>query len=659
MKILVTLCLTLCLLIMPILVTEASGQVTNRIYLDHIEVIVTSTYTSNTKSYVAVRPILQADGWTMVWESSSKILRAVNQAGHRIVLTLDSNKATVNNKSITLGAKVSMREGSIHLAADDLALVLDKEISTTVNSNNIYFKSTLKEDIYKALNDTKSTYTYDGKLVENKRSGVGKLFKNGQLIYDGDFSENKLEGYGKLYLSGKLAVEGGFKDNEPHGHAVYDMSNGEVYDGAFLKGRMTGEGKLYRGKTLLYDGAWLNEKMSGVGQVYDAAGEIVYAGEIKNNARDGFGIQYANGKKKYQGYWYKGLMQGEGKLFDRNGEITFIGSFVNNQKEGTGTAVSFKLRPWVSEGPNHTWITEQLDTANMDMGEYKNDKLIDSRENSTWYTGQYNSDKIPNGIGKFYRSTGTFNLQSGILADVELYYSGEVKAGKMHGLGKAYKAGELIYDGEYAADLRHGKGKEYKDGLLVYYGDWKNERRSGNGKSFEYKANISRFSGRNTAIITEGEFLLGQLRTTKAVYKYMGTFTNGAITGSGNLYVLDATSTVSYDLQSGTHAYYGEYKDGLRHGEGIVYSKNLVKQFEGTYFNDLREGAGKEYTNGLITYDGFYLNDMRDGFGRLYENYGLVYEGYFKENKKYGYGKEYKNGILIFEGDFINDVHQK
>ncbi len=658
MRIMITVYMAIVLLIMPVLVSDASGEATNQIYLDNNEVNHSTTYMLNGKLYVGVRSLMEADGLTLVWNKNNNTLQA-NRSDYRLVLTLNSVKATVNNKMTTLSVKVTMKDGSIFLAADDLALVLDKQISTSFNSGKVYFKSSLKDTIHKALNETKSKYTYEGKLVDNKRSGIGNLFKNGQLIYEGEFANNNLQGYGKLYLNGSLAVEGGFRSNNPHGHAIYYMSNGEVYDGDFLNGRMTGLGKLYRGKTLLYEGDWLDGKMSGVGEVYDALGRLTYAGDIKSNIRDGYGIQYSNGKKTYQGYWHKGLMQGQGALFDERGEITFIGSFVNNVKDGYGTAVSFRMTPWISNGPNNTVITEQLETAVMDPGEYKSDKLIASTGDSIWYTGQFNTDKLPDGLGKFYRSTSTFTSQSGILTDVELFYSGAVKEGKMHGLGKAYKDGRLIYDGEFSGDKRQGKGKEYENGLLVYYGDWKNERRSGNGKLYEYVANISEFTGRGTVIIKEGEFQLGQLRTTKAVYKYIGRIVNGAITGSGNLYLLDPASTISYFAQSGPSAYYGDFVDGLRQGEGIIYNMNLTKQFEGSYVDDLREGAGKEYTNGMITYNGYYLKDMRDGFGLLYENSRLVYEGFFKENKKHGYGKEYKNGILIFEGDFINDAQQK
>jgi hypothetical protein len=655
MRIFISIGLILSLLFTPTIATKAATSPATHIFLDQNPVKQAATFRQDDVVYVEAKPLLLADGFLIIWDANTQAIQ-LDRRGISALVTVNSVKAKLNNKQITLTSVVMLRAGVIYISVDDLATLMGKELSKSVNSANMYYKSSLKDIVYKALNDTKSTYTYEGKTLSNKRSGAGKLYKDGELLYEGYFADNVLNGYGKLYINGKLLVEGGFSANEPDGNATYYMANGEVYEGTFLSGRMTGKGSLYRGNILLYEGKWLDDKMSGVGIVYDSSGNVVYSGSLRNNIAEGYGVAFVDNNKQYQGDWIEGRKHGQGILFDEDGQLKYIGAFANDRMEGLGTNVSFQMLNWAREGPNNQITTERKETATLIQGRFMNDKLIQASEEIK-YTGQFGENKIPNGIGAFY-AQGSTSSRLGTFNSSDIIYEGAVKEAKRHGVGKAYVNKLLVYDGEFSNDLRRGKGKEYVAGQLVYDGNWINDRRNGTGKLFEYYGDTSTFTGTGTVIIKDVEYLVGQLRSTKLVRKYAGDIVKGSMTGKGSLYELNISSTTSYLFQTGVLVFNGAFKDGSRDGEGIEYNRFRVKQYEGNYNNDMRNGKGKEYLNGSLTYDGSFLNDKKDGYGKLYVNNSLVYEGYFKENKKNGYGKAIKNNVVTFEGEFINDIQQ-
>ena len=133
--------------------------------------------------------------------------------------------------------------------------------------------------------------------------------------------------------------------------------------------------------------------------------------------------------------------------------------------------------------------------------------------------------------------------------------------------------------------------------------------------------------------------------------KHEFLYINGKI--EGNIVVYDY---INHEL------FIGEYKNGEKYN-GILR----------TYFDDIsyilkREvevkegninGKGKEYYgNQKLKYEGEYLNGEKNGEGILYYRLSgyINYIGNFKDGKKDGQGKEYDNwGNLIYEGLFSND----
>lgn len=60
-----------------------------------------STFIAGGVPFLEARPLLQADGLTIKWFASNKTVQA-DRTGLRVVLTLNSTKAIINNKNTTL-----------------------------------------------------------------------------------------------------------------------------------------------------------------------------------------------------------------------------------------------------------------------------------------------------------------------------------------------------------------------------------------------------------------------------------------------------------------------------------------------------------------------------------------------------------------------------
>ena len=118
--------------------------------------------------------------------------------------------------------------------------------------------------------------------------------------------------------------------------------------------------------------------------------------------------------------------------------------------------------------------------------------------------------------------------------------------------------------------------------------------------------------------------------------------------------------------------YIGEWKNGLKHGKGILYYENGNKLYDGNFIEDKFEGEGIYY------YDNsdYYVNEFKyhkfGGKGKLYDGdfiyheskenhldiyeYGNYYSGEWKNGKKHGLGEIHsKNNDIIKSGYFIDD----
>ena len=81
--------------------------------------------------------------------------------------------------------------------------------------------------------------------------------------------------------------------------------------------------------------------------------------------------------------------------------------------------------------------------------------------------------------------------------------------------------------------------------------------------------------------------------------------------------------------------------------------KEIPYTYVGEFLNGIKEGNGNLFSkDNLFNYDGDWKNDKYDGFGALFDH-GEKYTGDFKEGKFHGIGNLYKVNGDIYEGEFF------
>ena len=76
----------------------------------------------------------------------------------------------------------------------------------------------------------------------------------------------------------------------------------------------------------------------------------------------------------------------------------------------------------------------------------------------------------------------------------------------------------------------------------------------------------------------------------------------------------------------------------VRHGVGVIRYENGRRQYEGEWFNDLREGRGFERYSNNNSYFGGFSQGKAHGIGVYKWSNGEVYDGEWSEGLKHGHG---------------------
>jgi hypothetical protein len=88
--------------------------------------------------------------------------------------------------------------------------------------------------------------------------------------------------------------------------------------------------------------------------------------------------------------------------------------------------------------------------------------------------------------------------------------------------------------------------------------------------------------------------------------------------------------------------YFGQFKNGLKHGRGRWLKKAGVpktNEYEGDYFMDKKHGYGVfKWASGNI-YKGNYKEDDRHGYGEMFWKDGSTYKGEWIKGIQHGYGE--------------------
>lgn len=185
-------------------------------------------------------------------------------------------------------------------------------------------------------------------------------------------------------------------------------------------------------------------------------------------------------------------------------------------------------------------------------------KVHKYREDGTLdYEGTLDSNGEAHGRGTLYHEDGT-----------TIKYSGDWAHGKSHGSGTAYdEQGRKHYEGEWAHGLSRGEGTAYADGVVVYKGHFANGLWHGRGATDEQEGYWDRgvYVGENAV-----HMICGNSCTVEQISDMVhATATNGE---------WDYRGAVNEEMQphgrgrleTAEGVYKGHFKDGKRHGAGIM-----------------------------------------------------------------------------------------
>lgn len=274
---------------------------------------------------------------------------------------------------------------------------------------------------------------------------------------------------------------------------------------------------------------------------------------------------------KYIGFFEKGKKHGEGFLFE-NGILSHC-HFENGVKDG-----------WCFE-----YFMSNLSQISF-MGHYKNGKR--------------------NGICKLYTILKTENEPSRFV----LQYEGVMENNKYHGEGKLFdEKKKIMYIGNFVNGYLSGWGKVRSliNGMEIYHGNFKKGKYDGEG--------ILLLGIDDTDYVTskyEGEFKDGKMHGKGCFFEisddhlhsktFKGQFKNNQIR-NGTLYL---NNVIFYEggflkfkfhgygvlIGSSDDIYVGFFKDGLKHGNGIIfnlYSLELI--CSGKFINNIFQNEDSEF----------------------------------------------------------------
>ena len=99
--------------------------------------------------------------------------------------------------------------------------------------------------------------------------------------------------------------------------------------------------------------------------------------------------------------------------------------------------------------------------------------------------------------------------------------------------------------------------------------------------------------------------------------------------------------------------YEGEFRNGLRHGFGVMIEMKGKRKYEGNWSMSQRNGRGAEtFPNGDI-YNGEFADDLFNGQGELVTRGGR-YKGSFKDGLRNGFGTmQFSKDNARYEGNWL------
>ncbi|KAM3139736.1 hypothetical protein pb186bvf_008194 [Paramecium bursaria] len=135
-----------------------------------------------------------------------------------------------------------------------------------------------------------------------------------------------------------------------------------------------------------------------------------------------------------------------------------------------------------------------------------------------------------------------------------------------------FNGSDTMYEGNYDQNgLRSGLGSLFDaNGKLIYTGEWKEDMFWGKGKLIFQDEKV-----KNLQLKMFTNFNNVKLNRDT----YSGNFIKGILTGIGQM--------VFFDQNKKTYIYYGNFQNGVFHGNGVVISESNQDSIEGEWINGI------------------------------------------------------------------------
>ncbi|CAM9386842.1 unnamed protein product, partial [Hapterophycus canaliculatus] len=245
-------------------------------------------------------------------------------------------------------------------------------------------------------------------------------------------------------------------------------------------------------------------------------------------------------------------------------------------------------------------------SGNTFTGEFRRG-VMDGRGRYTWISDGtvYDGDMCKNEIvGK-----GRYNWSDGSS------YEGGVVRGLRSGYGTFTSAdGTLVYEGGWQKSKRHGRGEQrYGIGTTAassYAGNWHKNRRHGRGTMTYASGNI--YEG---DWVEDGKEGRGVMHWVDRRERYTGEWKEDVQCGNGEHVWIEERpeSSISMDTQKQMcNVYRGEWRDGMRHGQGtFMYADG--SQYIGHWYKNKKHGPAVFLSDNGRTFEGLFEDDTMAG----------------------------------------------
>lgn len=364
-----------------------------------------------------------------------------------------------------------------------------------------------------------------------------------------------------------------------------------IYNGSIKNGKMDGEGLLLflnDSKYKSYEGSFIDNEFNGFGKLKLLDGNT-YIGNFLNNKKNGSGKIYnLNGDIIMENIWENDIINGKiiyTENYHNTNKLKLKGNYYN----------SIKIGPWTYYRENETIDYIEYYDFNTDKELLLSKLELDNKTIVKKQKITVDSDKDL--IDYNFKYISIFRIK-----DIDSYQKFSVPINK--------KNNDLYLDLEKHIVTKYYNNREYdivryfNNIILIKYDD-----------NMNIITNYIYSSTKEKELIYSGELNLSNeahgegYMYEKNKLKYSGYFEKGSIKKG---LLLDGDN-ILYD---------GTFRNNIPDGEGILY-ENGIKVYEGLILNNKKHGEGISYwTNGNIHWHGGWFNNQKHGKGRLYDDAG-------------------------------------